>query len=344
MKVQNLNRLVKFLRRIIPKLLPLGYVLSLIFVLTSCDVFSFLNYQSSSPIPQTQDLSLLEPYAIQLQNSLMNRFVSGGYVISRRNNQPVELGDSLLWTSLALAALPCEEATQLFNAVYRSAYYRSGALVRFEPLPAEYQRDPASRDSEVGAMLGISVYASRCQNPVAKSLWQLHSRFVAQNGWHVNSVGDPTKTLMSPALEYVFSRVSDQLGGQWLDITGGPEVFESGLIANVESVRASHSACYPVHLSTLQILLLATLNKPITPFSRGLFCSATEGMDLPLTDWYCERTNGRAYLSSFVLNQYEYRHQRCGSWEGPDGGGLESPGLDWLIMYKFAGGQIRQVN
>ncbi len=60
------------------------------------------------------------------------------------------------------------------------------------------------------------------------------------------------------------------------------------------------------------------------------------GVDIPLIDHKCGRGDLKGWIDAFKFNEWEYRHQRSGKWEQPDGDGDETPGLDLITAIRAA--------
>ncbi len=294
-----------------------------------------------SCMPASEDLSRFSATTTSYESRLAATFVKNGYVVSLAADGSIDhVGDSVLWSSIAMAILPCDQGDAMERAVTQSMTARSGAVVRFEPLPASYANNVTSRDMETGAMFGFAVRAARCagSRPALASAWGLHLGFIAKSGGHelfpITSPTTQTHYVISPGLGFLQDAVGDELGVASAPGGISKATFESSLVATVEGIRAdSSAACYPAHLSTLQAVAAEYAGRPIKRRVYDDLCDATRSMDLPLTDWYCRRRDAASYLASYVPNQYEYRHQRCGSRESPDmNAGEQSPGLDYLIM------------
>ena len=112
-------------------------------------------------------------------------------------------------------------------------------------------------------------------------------------------------------------------------------VYESALISNVTFIKSSEAPCYPVHLSTLQLISLATLKRPVSIANNKTFCTMTDGLDLALTDWYCHRLDPADWLRQWQETGHTYLHQRCPAWESTNTT-METPGLDFLLLYQLA--------
>ena len=291
--------------------------------------------------PQKMDLREFDQREAELQERLRTRFLEKGYVVSRKGEKPHFVGDSLLWTGIAMGVLDCEIAREIFEAVHASAKKRRGGLVRIEPLPRSYNVDPTSRDMEVGAIFGFAAYFLSCEDPEVVDLLTLHFDFIDQNHAALYPHGDPSKININPAFAYFLNEVA----ALFLGVPRPPAIdrsgFEVGVFSGASGIRSANAPCFPVHLTTMQLITLEILDHPISQSAGAAFCKATDTMGLPLTDWYCHRLDVKEYLHSYELDQYEYSHQRC-SWEQDRLDGVETPGLDWIVLKRLAQGLQRK--
>jgi len=82
----------------------------------------------------------------------------------------------------------------------------------------------------------------------------------------------------------------------------------------------------------VSVKCLTGISSEISDGGRASFCGAAKAADMPTVDHWCSHKDIGEYIDSFEYNQWEYRHQRSGAWETPDGKeGLETPGLDLLV-------------
>lgn len=310
---------------------------------------------SCMPQPMTS-LAFLNDKSKILTSRLLDHFTTPTetgftYVISRdKNSRPAHQGDSLLWTSLAAASFNCSDAGKIIQSLGRSVAARNGALVRIEPLTAEYDDNATSRDQETGAITGLISIFKRCPDlrGSIRALWSEHMAFVNRNGKLYPGNADQYR--LTPGFRYFLDQTTYAFG---LDDPPGPQekaFFETANVATATWTQASKLACYPIHLATLQLLAAELAGSPVKFNTYKRFCDGTEKSEIPLTDWYCRRMREPEvfqYLAAFDNEtkpqyRYEYRHQRCGSREGPDmDPGEESPALDFLFFYGLASGATR---
>lgn len=285
-------------------------------------------------------LEAFELQAEYLTSRLLAKHLDGGYIVSRESDgTPAHQGDALLWSGIALGLLPCEAGRPIFDAIAASAENRGGELVRFEPLPAEYATNPTSRDQLLGLMWGLVRRGNRCpgDGEAIHFLWTTHRDYVESAG-SLSLAGDPLRSNLTPAFHFVWRAV-----GKWLlegsELDETPLVVEAAILADALRILSFRGPCYPLHLAMLEQLILFETRNTVSKTFKAQFCETTNAASIALIDWYCERDASpvESYLKNFVLNEYEYSHQRCPDWETPDGrASLDTPGLDWLIIYHLA--------
>jgi len=290
-----------------------------------------------SELPNPRRIPAFDAQENELRARLVGKFLDDGYVVSREaDGSPQHQGDSLIWSAIAMGILPCGQGAATTNAILDSVKKNDGRLIRIEPLPASYEGNETSRDQVTGALLGFVLRDERCpqDREALRSAWGRHHDFVLRHGGRLHEGGNPN-FYMNPAMRFLWDLVSHHFGHGDEPGKVAKAAFESGIIISSTATDLQESACYPVHLSTLMMITAARLGRPVTHLTRREFCHQTRGMELPLTEWFCDRGSPETYLASFQPNQWEYRHQRC-KWESPDGKpGKQTPALDFLMM-KFA--------
>lgn len=302
-----------------------------------CQAEKALACLDPSELPGPRPLPGFSAREAELRARLVGKFLDRGYVVSREaDGSPEHQGDSLLWSSLAMGILPCDQGAETTRAIIDSVNRNDGRLVRIDPLPGSYAGNETSRDQVTGALLGFVLRDQRCpqDREALRSAWRRHHDFVIRHDGRLHEGGNPN-FYMNPAMRFLWDLVSTHFGAGEEPGSVAKAAFESGVIISSTATDLQESACYPVHLSTLMMITAARLGRPVSHLTRREFCHQTRGMELPLTEWFCDRGSPESYLASFEPNQWEYRHQRC-KWESPDGSpGKETPALDFLMM-KFA--------
>lgn len=272
-----------------------------------------------TPDPDDSVRAVYEEY-----RSRLPRFLEPSpWVVSRFPDRLEHTGDSLIWSGILLASLPCDDEARGYAEGLRDSLV-GGVLFRHPTLP-----DKISLDGAIGIYRGISSQLSRCS--WAKEVWQ---NWVAE---HLTLVSD-TGTLnpragvtLPPGFDYLLE------GLAWrMDLHSKPsdtrnDAFMLQLEGWARAVAASKAACFRIHLGYQSIRTMDNLGLGPSPRERGRWCNAAEGHGLPLIDWYCGQGGLDAWVKSYRPNEWEYRHQRCGSWETPDGKtDLETPAVDLL--------------
>jgi len=272
----------------------------------------------------------------EIKERLFDRFLSDGYVISRLNDTPYHLGDSLLWTGILLASLDCEEVEKSFNGLTRSLDEHDGFFVRFLPLPAEYVGGrEVSWDGEVGAMFGWASLWRRCPSfhSQLREYWEKHKNSVE----NANELYPDTDARLVSGFRVPFDSISNKLG--FNSNVSNIRMATLGFIMDrwTKLIVATKASCYRIHLMTITALTQDLIDRPIPSLWKNRFCNNTNGLGLELTDLYCNRSNFKEFFEEFEYNRWEYKHQRCRQWETPDSKeGLETPAIDYLILYKLA--------
>ncbi len=294
---------------------------------------------SHAPARQEPDVEP-SPEVIEAYNNASQRLVDGfledNWVVSRHpDGSPEHQGDSLIWTGVALAALDCARGDAIADHLREVITHLDGALVRYEPL-GEYEGGrEISLDGAIGLYYGIASRIVRC--PLEATAWHpvldLHRSYLIAHNYKFNAAAEAT---LPPGFDYVFDSLAHSLGLADRPNDNGQVGFENQMALWALGVNATHAAAYRVNLALLSIQTLEFLGMPATSNGRDAFCSATKGMDIPTVDSWCSRADLKTWIASFVPNQWEYRHQRAGAWETPDGKDDTTPGLDLLIAYRGA--------
>lgn len=291
--------------------------------------------ESVSSLPDKEDLSAL----LEKRDAILERFkafnVEAGYVVSRNPAGDIEhTGDSVLWTGLALTALPCEQGAAIYDQLRNDILRRGGLIARWaaDPNPSH----PSSRDQVRGVMLALVSRAKRCGDiESAREVWRTHMRYVADNNGGLFPGANPGYQV-TDAFMWPWSVVGEYLGIQ--PATGSKFVFEAAMSSTAAAILVQKSAGYPIHLATLDAILAYEVGKPISKLGYEALCAASSGADLGLTEWYCRRKTALELLTAWKQDEYEYRWQRA-AWETPDGDGHTTPGVDFILLYSLASRQ-----
>lgn len=269
-----------------------------------------------------------------MQDRLVSNFLLDGFVISKdKNGQPEDQGDSLLFTGLTLGVLDCEliGSRNLLAPFERMQDNFSGYLVRIDPLPEEYRLNgnTISRDGATGALYGLQLAKRRCP-ALSQRIDHILSRWKDAVGSSLVLYPKSLAGIITPSFR-TFWKVGHGVGISDIEYE---EYIVSGL-ATIEIIKASHSACYPIHLQTIQHLTFEIMHRPILKRNKDEFCALTKGFGLLLTDWYCGRSGDdlKLWLDNPEQSKHVYMSQRC-TWENGDADDKLSPRVDFLVLYR----------
>ncbi len=290
----------------------------------------------AAPAPEAElaEPSVEQTY-IDASNRLLGGFVEGGWVVSRRpDGTPEHTGEGLIWTGMAMGALPCGLGTTLEFTLSEMVKAHAGALVRYEPLGEYANGREVTLDGALGLYLGVAQRAVRCgASPLWGPIIRDHLDFVSSHG---GSLHPNVDAKLLAHFDYVLDLLASRLGvGPSPDVADGREL-EHEVATWAAVVNATHAACYRVNLGFTALQTMETLGQEVSRQGRWEFCAATRGMDIPTVDHWCGRKGLRDWIASYQFNQWENRHQRCGAWETPDADGDTTPGLDLLVAYRQA--------
>ena len=262
---------------------------------------------------------------------LLNDHTENGWVVSRwtATGEPEHVGDSLIWTGLTMAVLSCPDGERYERALLDMLEVENGAMVRYEPLPKRYRKNNAvTWDGVLGVIRGLSSRLLRCDGvaDVWRPAWQLHMDFREAHGGRFHDYARATVPPGFPALHGAI-RHALELGPRpsRLDL----ELLNAAIVSWAGAVTAAKQPAYRLNLAWLAIRSMEDLGYKMP---RAGFCTATRGARVPTIDNYCGRGNIREWVEGFTFNKWEFRHQRSGAWETPDGKpGLKTPALDLLL-------------
>lgn len=282
------------------------------------------------PTATLEEASDVPPYVRAMytaQVAKLPAFLKGGFVVSRWDSgAPEHEGDALLWTGLALGALPCEseEAKTLSVALRAMFADKDGGIYRHPDLADK----PASLDGAIGLWWGLAERITRCgEADYWRDVIGNHLRWVKDDG-----------AVVPPYFDYVPELLCLESG--WCGQEPARQALiglQRAAVAWALAVKAKEAACYRVHLSFLSLDTVEKLGTRLDPAWRDAFCAATADMGLPTTDNFCGRGGLAAWVDNFEADKWEFRHQRCGAWEEPDGKpGLHTPGVDLLVALRAA--------
>lgn len=255
-------------------------------------------------------------------------FLENGQVVSRWENGEAEhLGDSLLWTGIAIGSLDCETGWPLMDAMYQRMARTDGELDRFDPLPERYAGNEISFDGETGFYYAVARRLRRCPEESASLavLWGQRLGYIDRHGGRLHR---NVAVEMTTPFDFTRDAISHALG-----LRGEPHVdrlrsLEVAAYSWIQSVVAAKAAAYRIHLAIRHLMTVQALGHQLSEQGYRNICNAAKPAALPLVEWWCGRHD--EFLTEFRYDAFEYRHQRA-IWESPDGKeGLRTPAVDLL--------------
>lgn len=273
-------------------------------------------------------------------DAAVDRFTSNhlqdNWVVSRyKDGKEEHLGDSLIWTGIAMASLSCDVGAPLEDRMIKMMVDNNGALVRYEPLGEYANGNEVTFDGATGLYYGIFQRLRRCDTHLKWGTpWMKHLEYLEAN----NYVLHPNVTaIVAPQFNSIRDYITSMLdqGDQPSDIRY--RALEAEALTWSSLNIEDHRPCFPVHLSFLYLSFLEDSGNLLATAHEG-FCYATANANLPIIDHWCGRIDIDDWVDDFKYNEWEYRHQRCAAedWESPDGWeNLETPALDLLFGISF---------
>lgn len=285
----------------------------------------------SKPVDSIDPGHHSSPFA-ETQSRLVNAFLPGGFVVSKTVTGTYDdQGDSLLFTGLALAVLDCDKVPLILDGFRRMQANHRNYWVRFDPLPQEYidRQNFVSRDGVTGALFGFAKAAKRCPQS-AEEIQGIVARWLGAIGDSVFLYPGVLAGIITPSF-HTLMRLARGEGVSDLDY----EEYHVAALTTATLIKHNKSACYPIHLQTIQHMTIEQQGHPLLKRHKDQWCAVTKDMGLLLTDWWCGRNEAeiRAWLSK-PESPHVYAHQRC-KWESQDGDGKLSPRVDFLLLERL---------
>lgn len=315
-----------------------AFVLSL--VLLSCHGDDDGDGKADPPfhgdIPAAEDLSELDALDSQLVARLKARHLDAGFTVSltRGDNPEVrDRGDSALFTGLTVAALGCDEGREIFDALVKDIRDHGGRIHRH---PNVDDVD-TSRDMMIGVAMGFLSRARRCPEDaeVIRETWALHRAYVLELGDGKLYPDAGNDKQINGGLVWLWDKVAIKLGASGDAPRSSKTSWEAGLVAAPLVPVAAKTACFPIHLTAVEVLIANEVGAPVSSFARLSWCRPTRGAGLPMVEWLCEREPAKNWLASYAIDgPIVYQHQRC-RWE-TESGEATGPGVDFLVLKRFA--------
>lgn len=277
------------------------------------------------PEPVDPDSVVKVQYAETLER-MQGLIDNQGYLYSLDINMGHhDQGNSVLYGSLAVTAMPCDQGGTITDAIISMLNTLNGGIWR-HPL----QADEASLDDAIGLYRMVSHRVMACLEFARwRPVMALHKEF---QRLHANVLNPVDKTALEAEFDYTRDLLFYKLG-----LGGNPnpsrkKAFIDELGTWAFAVSVSKKAAYRDNLALISLQTLEELDGPVDAAGRDKFCENTKSVDIPTIDHWCGRSGLKDYLDSFVFNQWHYRHERSGSWESPDGHpGDQTPAVDRLV-------------
>ena len=251
-----------------------------------------------------------------------------GFIVSRwQDGRPEHEGDSLLWTGIALAALPCERTGKLVAGLTRMVYDLGGGLYRHPSLPRS-----VSLDGAMGFYFGVADHIQRCGSAAT---WRRPLELIAAFSEDTGLINRASTAKLLPEFTLPRDLVLSLVGARRAPWPGRMLTLEAEAVTWAQAAKSARYSCFRVHIGWLALAAAERAGMAPSAPGREMFCRVTDGLELPLIDHWCRRYGLDGYLATFRFNTWEYRHQRCPAWESPDGKpGLITPAIDRLIALR----------
>lgn len=250
------------------------------------------------------------PIPISEAIARFSSMADAGWVVSRWDDGRAErVGDSLIWTGIAMAALPCADGEPYEAALQQMLTSTGGHLYRHPSLPSEW-----SLDGALGLYYGVSERVKRCNSATWGPLMVQHAAAVE----------------LPPRFDVVRSALIAELGAG-----PAPSEHDRGELGTEVAAWAladvvTRSAAFRLHLGFLALSVVDA------PKGKAAFCGAIGRAKMPLLDHFCGKGGLAEWTAAFHYDAWEYAHQRSPAWETPDGApGLHTPALDYLLAYQL---------
>ena len=302
-------------------------ILNFFLILASFTVISCSKEDEEEPTEPATDIR--EIYDDTAKRAV-SEFLDHSRIVSRdKNGQPSNVGDSLIFSGLALYGLPCDLGTPIEAQIISEIGSLKGGLMRHPLEPNE-----ASLDGALGLYFGIADRISRCgSSAVWKPAIDLHMAFVDGNHQRLNPKSD---SVLTKEFDYVLHLLGNKLG-----LRSKP-TDDVKLLMGLESAEwaracmVAKKSCFRIHLGLLALKTVEMLGENIPKSVKWDFCDVTRESQMPTVDHWCERGDLKKWIDDFKFDVWEYRHQRCGYFETPDANGNRTPAIDYLVAVRTA--------
>lgn len=280
-----------------------------------------------APQPSTKDI---QKEYFDASNRAITQFLDHSRIVDRGQDGSAQgVGDSLIFSGLALFGLPCDLGSVIENQIISEIDSLQGGLMR-HPV---YEPNDASLDGALGLYFGIADRISRCSGSIEK--WtpaiKKHMDFVDSNSQRLNP---KSNSILTKEFDYVLHLMAYKMG-----VRNKPS-NDTKLLLGLEigewarATMVAKKGCFRINLGLLALKTIEMLGESHANIVKNNFCDATKDSQLPTTDHYCGRTDMKQWIQDFKYNVWEYRHQRCGLFETPDAGGMKTPAIDYLVALR----------
>lgn len=288
--------------------------------------------------PETLERISADAAALIAYNGALTRLVDlglidgSGFIVSRYDGDGTaeHQGDSLIWSGVALASMPCAAARPIADGLRDMVSAQQGGLYRHPSLP-----ESVSLDGAVGFYYGLADRLKRCGDAADWKETALElDAFADENGTAINAASDAK---LIPEFTFARDAALSMAGARGKPHGSRLATLEAQVVGWAKAAKAAKASCFRIHVGWLALRTAETAGYSLTAAGKASFCAITDGLSLPIIDHWCGRDGLLSYLDSFQYNQWEYRHQRCPAWETPDGRpGLNTPAVDRLAALRAA--------
>ncbi len=260
---------------------------------------------------EKSDVRVAEPTEtiIEAQARVSSFIDEYGFIVSRNaQDGPEHIGDSLLWSGIALGLLPCESAAHIEAALVDMIESTAGHLHRH---PTDLTE---SDDGKWGVYWGLKRYLKSCGST---------------NDWValLNSHRALTATNLHPMIDDILHDL-----GARDNLTDATRGTVGVIVSNWAALDVLQmESGFRIHLGFLIMDQIGSKE------GKAAFCNSAVNAGMELIIAYCGNPEPlQNFTRTFRPNLWEYKLQRSPFWElTPDGAGLQTPGLDLLMAEDF---------
>jgi len=313
--------------------------LSLAFLLSSCNVERGNNRKHEeiyTPIESQSD-------RYERINTRLGTHQYNGYIVGYNGDSIHSPGEAILWTFTYIGAAECEDAYRQYSNYRENIENQDGQPHRILPIVRKDLWDYTDRgfnfDGWAGFIYGYSSLWNKCPEyrEELKANWnQFHDRFIRQGKklWPNGSHAD-----IPPGFDIARRSFDRLVNNRSLPSQAYIRSLEGIIMVWMQGIQEKREACYRANLAFLHMLSLENIGYEFSSYFNSKYCSIMKPFDIPTIDYWCGHNDLNEWLDNYKLNEWDYRHQRCGSWEQPDGNIrpgrelLESSAIDYIFAY-----------